>query len=474
MSVLEALAIVGHFWAAHRWLRVGFTRAPRGSLGALTVLLAIASASAACFLGALVFDARPWPRVLVDALYVGCVARICRGRASAAAAPAEPFSPWVLLPVALGLLGAGIFWRQCQLDPYGLHDATAMWNHKARLLYLAPDHWLEVLRTWHFIPHADYPLLLSAWNARVFFVLGAPAIAVPAATQAVLLVCCAVLAWTLLRTLTGPAAAGVGAAAVLALPELAYWSAGQMADCPLAIYLLAATGTLMLGLARAERGWLLIAGLCAGWAGWVKNEGLIHAVCLVAAGLVCAWRRRGSGLGGVATLAWFGAGLVVPCLVIALYKQAVPVGNDMLNAHRTDEILRLLTDPSRYALVGGHLLWIVWRSGGGIWFAFLALVVVRRVLLGAPDLDPRVWRWPALALLGMYLAVLLAYVATVHSDPVRHMDFSADRLVLQLWPATVLVASVWSSGARARNAAGAPRDAARADAGAGLAVPVAG
>jgi hypothetical protein len=449
MNLLEPLAIAGHVWAAHRLLRAWLDRPPRGAVPALTVLLAIGSASAACFVGALLLDARPWPRVLVDAVYLGLVrAAVGRRPPRTAAAPPAGCSAWLLPPLVFGAIAAGIFYRQCQLDAHGLHDATAMWNHKARLLYHAPDEWLRVLREWQFIPHADYPLLLSAWNARLFFAIGAPAPFVPALTQAAVLAAGALLAWSALRELTSPAAAGFGVAAMLGLPEMGYWAGGQLADVPLAVYLLAAVAAVMLGLTRGEGRWLLVAGLCAGWGGWTKNEGVLHAACLAAAGLVMAWRRRSAAeLGGAAALAWFAAGLVVPCAVTALYKQAVPIANDMLSAHRSDEILRLLADPQRYRSVGAHLLALVWtRLGAGLWYAFAATVVLRRWWLGRSDHDARAWRWPALALAGMHLTVLLAYVATVHPDPLRHMDFSADRLVLQLWPATVLTAVLWSSG----------------------------
>lgn len=412
----------------------------RTLLLAIGLLLGLAGTSGLFFFATLV-SARPALVAGAGELIagLGLLGWLARRPRVAPPAPGPAAGPsWLrwLLASALAqavLVAAVCGWRAYQAEPYGGWDAWAIWNLHARALLRAGAEWpallAEPMLHW---THPDYPRLVASAVARAWAWTGAETPAASALVSAafaagalgvLLAVAARIRGWTLAL------AAGL---ALVGTPFFVTFAPGQHADLPLAAYLLAAVGLLLLGATgrAGDRGWLLLAGAAAGCAAWTKNEGLLFALVFAAAGGVALWRR--DGWRGAAALAAGLGGALVP---VAVFKLGFAPANDLLSAPLGPR-LGFLTDGARHLAILAALGRDLVRFGEWSWPPYLALALpfvawrARRRPTGAERL---VLPLVALMLAGYYLVYL-----TTPQDLAWHLDTSLVRLLLQLWPLALL------------------------------------
>jgi hypothetical protein len=478
----EWIALLGYPLVALLWLReLGGSR--RGLFAARLWLLCMAAglglglASCTFFLrlllggkAALVFA------ILESAVLVYLIAwRIARSaRRSTRPSREGALSPVLAILLAMGFAASGLAYASYTRErPHGTWDAFGIWNMRAKLLYHAPSGWMEVFREPSVMPHMDYPLLLPATVARIWRGLAADSILAPAwigffFTYASAAVVLATLA------LRGKSALGVcGALVLLASGHLASFGSAQRTDVPLGFFVLCACSLALLSspwsLRRAP--WCAAFGLALSLCAWTKNEGLIAALLLCAPMAVLVVPRMGFHSGSRAVLAFLcGA---APCAaVLVLFQLRLAPPNDLFAAGRTDELLALASDPSRYAAVV-KVLWTkarIWEHGVPLCALVLAVVAVALRGKSLRTQERALLRSLTASIVLIVAAYLWVYVISPH-DLDWHVETSLERLLLHIWPSSVLLALYALREPSPRSEHGASRPAVAATPGKGEATP---
>ncbi|MFN2120177.1 MAG: glycosyltransferase family 39 protein [Anaerolineales bacterium] len=318
-------------------------------------------------------------------------------------------------------------------------DAWMMYNRSARFIYLDQANWRQ-----SFSPrmdplfHADYPLLLATNVAAGWQELGRETAAVPMLQSALFSLGCA----GLLASAVGAATTfGQGALAVIilwGLPVTVNEGARQMADVPLAYYILA-TGTLVfLGSTRQQRQLILLAGLTAGLGAWTKNEGALLVVG-AAVGVLIATR----GHGVWKSLGSYGAGLAAPLAVLLYFRLLIAPPGDMLGGGATRLATQSL-DVSRHLEILRYFGQVLIGFGGWgiapLVVGIIPILVVYFLLVGS---GRGIARWQVYAALAAILVIQLAgdygaFLLTPY-DLGWHLSYSTNRLFLQVFPLFLFV-----------------------------------
>lgn len=364
-----------------------------------------------------------------------------------------PAAPWWLWSGFSGLLllGAGAFLGMSMRAPHGAADAIAIWNLKARYLFLGGDVWQRAIQP--VVAHPDYPLLVPASIARLWTYAGGHSVAPQALVGFLLTAGLVAIVVCALWCLRGGYAGLLGGVALLGTPELVKHGATQYSDTPLSAFMLAAIVLLLLAeRAGGRRGLIALAGFSAGLAAWTKNEGVMFVLVLLLVQLLFALRRGGV-REAIGRLGCLMAGMAAP-LAMTFYLKTLTRANDLVAGQGAGSTLARLTDPERYLQIAQAFAGESLRSGHG-----LALVLIGFVAI-AGGVATRARR-PGLAAALAVLVVMFAgyfgvYVLTPH-DLAWHLSTSMDRLFLQLWPSAILVALLFVNSDRP--AAGAARDA---------------
>lgn len=322
-------------------------------------------------------------------------------------------------------------------------DAWMMYNRAARFIYRDQAHWLE-----SFSPrmdpifHPDYPLLLALNTASGWDLLGEETPHVSMIQSALFAVACAGLLFAALLVVRSPGQAALGLVVLWGTPMLVNEGARQMADLPLAFFILAAVVLVYLSANEVGFSLLPLAGLTAGLAAWTKNEG---SVFVLAAGLslwMAFLRRRPAHI-----LLGYMLGLALPIAVVLAFKLFIAPASDVLSAGPTRALQQVL-DVSRHEQILRSLGRTLFRFGGwqigsltiGIIPTLCAYFLLSRQGQRAALPPPQRSAYAAgvvmvlLQLLGDYGAYLISPY-----DLSWHLGYSVARLVLQVFPALVFL-----------------------------------
>lgn len=419
--------IVTALWPRSRGLRAEVVLILPLGLGA-----GLGVTSITFFVASLVWRSPAFPAAMLDAAIaaaVGWIAWRRRNDVQRISTPRVTLRHWLIAMVGAPLLAAaGIAaWRAWAVEPLGGWDGWAIWNMRARFIVRAGPEWIESLRQtplgWS---HLDYPLLVPASVARAWSWIGAEA---PAAAGLVGWSLAAASVALLIGTaarLRGATVAWLGGVTLAGTPFFVTFAANAHADVPLGFFVLATVALLALD----EKGPVALAGAMAGLAAWTKNEGLLFAVVATGSWIVGCWRRSAWG-----EARGFLAGLAVAMAPLVYFKIALAPGNDLVSG---ELIARLgqLWSPERHAQIWAALARDV--IGFGEWrivpLAALALALV------APGVCRLAGRERIAALvLGLTLAGYYAVYLITPWELTGHLASSLVRLLLQLWPATLLL-----------------------------------
>ncbi|MBE7543126.1 MAG: hypothetical protein M9913_21685 [Bryobacteraceae bacterium] len=318
--------------------------------------------------------------------------------------------------------------------PFGEWDASFIWNLRARFL-AGGDAWLHAVQPglnaqFTGASHPDYPLLLSAFIARGWILSSAvnptlPSASGLAASLATLLVLFTSLAWRRAESL--------GLLALLVLLASEGWisqTPSQQADVPLSLLLLAASALLH---AALDSGWsprlALTAGLLAGFAAWIKNEGIVFLLALLALTL---WRAGPRIFLLTATAA-------LPGALATLSVKILAQGSVSSLPTSTSAAVALLANPARWAEVLSGYAGAIASLGFPITHPLLLLALLAFVLRpGNPERRrlALLAALPALTLLVASATVLVLTTANLQ----WHIGTTVNRLLAQVWPTFVFAA----------------------------------
>ena len=426
-AFLIGLAMVELLWPrrgpADGWLKLSL--APGLGWGISTALFFFWSLAASPYARA--YDFLEWGFALGLSL-----AALWSGRAAwsnSLRMPSISFPSILSAAAALLIFAAGglLLWLRADAQPSGNFDAYAIWNMRARFLFLSDSRtWKEafspVLEWW---THADYPLLWPLALLRAYFSQGR--ILSQAAVFQTVVFGAGLLGLFIagLRILRPGYQAVIGGLALVGLPWFIHFTAFQQSDVPLAYFYLAAMILFLLDQREAHPGLAALAGVAAGCAAWTKNDGIVYLIAAVAAvGIlpVGAPRTR------LQRWAAFGAGLLLPLLALLTFKVTLAPPGDLIGAQSGAEIIAKLLDPSRYLTIAAALIRSLPTLGGLAWPAVAGAAAY--LLLAGPargQTGARFWILPGLSLLG-YCAVYL-----ITPNPLEwQLGYSLDRLLFHL------------------------------------------
>jgi hypothetical protein len=335
---------------------------------------------------------------------------------------------------AIAVTVAAAAFAQYLAAPYGLPDATLIWNLKARFMIRGGDAWTAFVQVpWS---NPSHPLLVPASVARLWAYAGAELTLVPlalAAATGAAIVAAVMGALDVRRT-----RAWVAACVLVAPWTFGQSLAAQTADLPFSLYVVV---TLIVMLRHVEAGTrdarhaLLIAGVLGGLVAWTKNEGLVFLIVVLG---MAAWLAVRAGQGRV--LGWMLAGAAPALVTVAWVKLGLaPVPPEYFaRAEGLSTIGERLMDPARYALVA-QLTWQRWVQWGGPMAAGALPIATMAAVAAACTRAGR----PARRLLAVLGLMFVSYAAVWLSSPLDTtwlVSMTFDRLLLQLWPSLVFVA----------------------------------
>jgi hypothetical protein len=407
----------------------------------------------------------PWPLdfALAAALaIVALVVRVALRRASTPA-PALPerarTAAWqleLLLALALVALVAGCafgFALLSRLEPLHGSDSQVIWNFKARFLFRGGAHWLDFLHPALAASHPDYPLLLPASVARIWAYAGEETEVASLGWAAFFTFGTVGALGAAIAALRGRAAGCLAAMAVLVGPQHISVGASQMADAPVAFFLVAATAVLVCGArtaagrpgvagpgvagpgaAAAGPGHLVLAGALLGCAAWTKNEALPCAGALVLARILIA--RRSGWRAALRAQVPLQLGMAPALLALAWFKLRLAPTNDLVEGVLSAATLERIVAWERYAtILSAFADCALTPRPIGMLFLLGYLLLLGRAR------DPR--DRDAARMLGLALAVVLAGIFALYVVTPRglawHLSTSLGRIVQQIWPCAVLL-----------------------------------
>ncbi len=313
-------------------------------------------------------------------------------------------------------------------------DAWMMFNRAARFVYLNQANWLDSFsRQMDPIFHADYPLLLAMNSASGWDTLGGETPHVPMVLSALFAVGCAGLMAGALASIKSVGQAAFGLIVLWGMPVVVNEGSREMADLPLAFFILATGVLIYLFVLHHKPGLLALAGLTAGLAAWTKNEGSLFVLVTGLALAIAFFREK-----PLRILIWYAIGLALPLAVVLYFKFFLAPPSDVLSSGPARSIAQVL-DLSRHV----QILQSFWGEirGFGSWkiawlpYGILPILLVYYLLFRSKVLKEHRTAYIAgiTILVAQSLGYYVIYLITPY-DLAWHLNYSADRIVLQIFP----------------------------------------
>jgi hypothetical protein len=353
-----------------------------------------------------------------------------------------------LLAIAFGIALLISWTRLVQMAialPVGGWDAWALWNLRAKYLAGPGDSWRYAVSALLSNTHPDYPLLLSAFVARLWKAGGAVDTVAPIATGLAFFAALLALLVSSVALLRGAASALLAGLVILSTTSLLTWAPAQYADITVAFYYLGAIALIFLEASprldaspTAGGHWTLFwAGVFTGLAAWTKNEGMAFLACIVAVFFIFTlWQRRmGAAL---SRTGWLLAGTTPGVLLTLWLKFFLAPASDPLVTQGLSGLARL-HEVNRYTEVAGAFFNNLLNLGSGIAHPLILLAILAVIVRW--QLEER-YKLPALIATTALILVFLSYCAVYLITPASvawHVQTSFDRLILQVWPSALLV-----------------------------------
>jgi len=332
------------------------------------------------------------------------------------------------------ILDLAIFISISLRRPHGAWDSWAVWNRAARFIYRGGADWQRVFSDeFHWLFHADYPLLVPLTNAWVWDVLNFETTRVPVIQSGIYLFGSALLLFSALFVFRSIGTASLATIVLMGLPDFVGIGSNQLADTPLALFI-AATAILFCLYSKYQQPQILaLAGMTSALAAWTKNEGMIFLVSSLIGLFVISYKNKQAWL----LAAWYFGGIVVPLLIVLFFRFKLAPSVDLFDSGLV-EIWQRVTDVSRYTLTlktfaGEFFNFHRWGYNAPSFLLYYLVLRQKDNTIGSRGL---------LAVLVMLVIQLLAYFAiyiiTPH-DLEWHLAFSLDRILLHIYPTALFL-----------------------------------
>jgi hypothetical protein len=215
-------------------------------------------------------------------------------------------------------------------------------------------------------------------------------------------------------------------------------SAALYSDVPLSFYILASLALVCLQDRYPEDPrFSALAGLMAGFAAWSRNEGMIFAVALVVARVIALYRFRDGKLPG-SQLLRMALGLAAPLAVVIVFKLRVGGPSDLFAA-QAPVILKHLAYPARWIYMLESLVVMLFNFGRFLIPIVLALTLYWYLVRFRVDARDRAALATAKIALPLTLVAQLLWDLLYVDNLPLEMGASLERILLQLWPAALLM-----------------------------------
>lgn len=318
------------------------------------------------------------------------------------------------------------------LEPIYVDDEAQFWSARAKLLFAADGFGAEYQAGLRTLAHGDYPLLNPLLQTWMFAHAGEVTHAInrlPIQLAMPAVLC--VLAGAARRQLR-PGAAGLLLLTFLGSPLVLTATLRAHSDILVGFGGLVVLDAWLRWRDEPDDAWIALGAAGTAYLAWAKNEGLLVLLVLLLVALVSHWRRRAHLRLRPAHLAW-----LVPLAVVGvtvLHNRLFELQSDILAA-RGGLVARFF---GQWSANAGEVL----RFFGDLAcdvevLQLLPLVLV--VLLVADRAAARRLAPAVVVLALVLLGLMVVLVATPSQDVDWHLRTAGKRLVLQLYPALVLL-----------------------------------
>jgi hypothetical protein len=303
---------------------------------------------------------------------------------------------------------------------WGRWDPRAIWTLHALFLY-DQQHWMNMFSPDIAWTHADYPLMLSSLTAEIWRAMGSVNALVPCVIAYGIFIAVLLIVSTALRERSKWFLGLLGLLAFVFTAAYAKLAAYQGADTLLSLFILMAIVLLRKNIHSTNLKLIFLAGFFAGFAGWVKNEGIAF---LVVFSLGVIWRYRKT----PSVLLYYAGGTLLPLLIIVSFKVFFAPANDIVGGQGYATLMKLL-DFDRYKLTTRFFISNMWQFYP-VLLVLVAMFVVRRF--------GRLWALELFILIAMLVVYYFTFIITPR-ELQWHLETASDRLFLQLFPGFVFV-----------------------------------
>jgi hypothetical protein len=351
----------------------------------------------------------------------------------------DPAIPWYVtaLFVASIALALTMFLGAVTYNPHGDEGAWSVWNLRARFLFRAGAFWRDAFASDLNWSHPDYPLMLPGLVALCWKLSGQESTDAPIAIAFLFALGTAGLLVTTLGALRGKTQALLGGTLLLGTASFIALSAALYSDVPLSFYILATIALLCFqDRYPDDLRFSVLAGFMAGFAAWARNDGIIFVAAVIVARAIAMFRFRRELLGP--QLLRLALGLAAPLAVVITFKLRVGGPSD-LSSVPASAILQHLADPSRWIVTVEALVVELLNFGRFLIPIALALALywyLVRFRVAERDRASLATAFIALPVtLAAQLVLDILYVDNLSVE----IGTSFERILLQLWPAVLLV-----------------------------------
>jgi hypothetical protein len=321
------------------------------------------------------------------------------------------------------------------------HDSITVWGIKAKIVFLEGG-WPPVAAYRGWLPQLNYPLLIPSQQAYFYALMGQVDEQAVKVMFIAYFMALATFFYATVRLDYGLVLSLLFTALLVTTPQLAISGLSGYADLPLMLFILVTAVLVRRWLSSASDNDLLLAGIVAALAIWVKREGAIFWVVAFLFVLVYAFalgeQRRPKAMvrKGIIFLA--------PALLIAGPWLLFTNINEFPNADFNPlSLAELFANSPRLPSIFNYLIdeLLSIRSWGIIWILFAIVTIWRRRDLRRPG---RLFLW-------FYTIVPLillsaSFLFTRWNPYTRHLEFALDRLVLLAVPLAWLFVAAGSRG----------------------------
>jgi hypothetical protein len=351
----------------------------------------------------------------------------------------SPTVPWYLTALFLVAIVMAVimFLGAVTYNPTGEEGAWAIWNLRARFLFRAGALWRDAFSTDLNWSHPDYPLLLPGLVAMCWKLTGLESADAPIAIAFLFALGTAGVLVSTLGVLRGKTYAWLAGTVLLATASFVSLSAALYGDVPLSFYILATLALLCLQDRNPDDlRFSILAGLMAGFAAWTRNEGIIFLIAVILARAIALLRHREPKVGP--QLLRLLLGLAAPLAVVIFFKLRIGGPSDYFHVPAS-ALLKHLADPARWIMTMEGLVIMLFNFGRFLIPIALVLALYWYLIRFRVEARDR----PALATAGIALGLTLVgqlLIDLLYLDNLAlEINTSFERILLQLWPAALLM-----------------------------------